>query len=250
MKAIALSTVLACSALATGCAHHQPLISHAHVGHCLTQWHDTPDNRGLFDVAKAELATARTQADAALEAGLSVSAKSEHLDNVVHALNPDLQPLGPGLDYGAIRALDGAIEHLEYAATSDDASANIVSSVAQLSQTGVAIVERLRQAAEQARGGDRKDALSLDRIALDVRTALSAALAGVDADHNGHIDATAAEAGLEQFHAALDTTLEREANPKYEPLERRYLLGVVRLPNGKWGFLPWGKSNSRPTYGY
>jgi hypothetical protein len=250
MKVIALLGILAGSALATGCAHRQPLISHAHVGHCLTQWHDTPNNRGLFDVARAELDTARTQAEAALLADASAAAKAEHLDNVVHALKPEFQPLGPGLDYGAIRALEGAVEHLEYAATSDDASTNIVGAVAQLSETGVAIVGRLKQAVERARSVDRKDVAAINQAALDVRTTLSAALSGFDADVNGSIDATAKEGGLDQLRAALDATLAREANPKYEPLGRRYLLGVVRLPNGKWGFLPWGKSGSRSTYGY
>jgi hypothetical protein len=249
MKVIALLAVLAASALASGCAHRQPLISHAHVGHCLTQWYDTPDNRGLYDVAREELEIARTQAEAALLAD-SNAGKAQHLDNVAHALNPDLQPLGPGLDYGAIRALEGAVEHLEYAATSDDASTNIVGSVAQLSEAGIAIVGRLKQASERARTADRRNVAAMNQAALDVRSSLTAALHGFDADANGVIDASAAEAGLEQFHVALDAALAREANPSYEPLERRYLLGVVRLPNGKWGFLPWGQSSSRPTYGY
>jgi hypothetical protein len=159
MKSPVLALIaMACALPLIGCAHKQPLISHAHVGHGLTHWVDTPDNQGLFQVARQELDTARREADAALAGEIGAAEKSAHVGNVAHALNPVSQEAGPGLGYGAIRALEAAVEHLEYAATSDDASANIVSSVAPISELGVAILDRLRAADAQARaaaaGGD------------------------------------------------------------------------------------------------
>jgi hypothetical protein len=240
MRTIVTSVFLmACLLCFSGCVHRQPLISHAHIGHCLTTWHDTPDKQGLFEVARQELETARKEADDALLAGLSAAQKAEHIDNVAHALNPDMQPLGPGLDYGAIRALEGAVEHLEYAATSEDASPNIVSSVATLSDIGVAVLERLRNAAAQAKPAGIKDLAALDKLAFDVRTLLNAAEFG-----------TGTQPGFQQLRTQLDAMLARESNPPYEPVERKYVLGLVRLPNGKWGFLPWRKTAARPTYGY
>src|SRR5687768_12537894 len=45
-----LAAIVAFGSSLVGCAHQQPLISHAHVGHGLTHWQDTPGNKGLFTV--------------------------------------------------------------------------------------------------------------------------------------------------------------------------------------------------------
>ena len=244
-----LLVVAAFAAALLGCTHTQPLISHAHLGHGLTQWQDTPGNKGLFTVARAEIDVAQHETDATLAAA-SAAEKASHLRNAEHALNPDAQPTGAGLGYGAIRALEGAIEHLEYAATSEDASQNIVSSVAPLTELGDAVVTRLRDAAAGATSADTNDPTALDRAAVEVRARLGAVTHGVDANHDGRIDATAAEAGLDQVHAQLQAMLDRETNPKYAPLPRRYLLGIVKLPSGKWIFTSIRDALSRPSYGH
>lgn len=232
-----------------GCAHQQPLMSHAHVGHCLTHWYDTPDNRGLLEVASEQLARARSATDAALAVGSDPALKTKHLGDAARALKAEGEPEGPD-SYGAIRAFDSALEHLEYAGTSEDASPNLVASVATLSEMGVAISERLRAASVQARTDPpSSNAISLDRKAVDLRALLNAVAAGVDSNGNGTIEPNATEAGLEQFRAQLDDALAREMNPAYQPLARKYLLGIVRLPDGKWAFLPWNKL-ARPNYGY
>jgi hypothetical protein len=249
---LSLITVACCLAF-VGCAHRQPLISHAHVGHGLTHWTDTPDNKGLLQVAHEEVATARREAEAALASHGNVEEKVRHIANVSHALNPGTgEQQGPGLGYGAIRALESAVEHMEYAATSDDASANVVSSVASVSELGIAITARLRASNEKARSARdlSRNPAALDQIALDLRNSLRAAALGLDADGNGSIDSTASEAGLEQLHAQLNAMLARETQPKYEPVPRKYLLGLVRMPDGKWVFTSIRKAMSRPSYGH
>ena len=250
MKSIATWMLIAACGFVSGCAHRLPLISHAHVGHCLTTWHDTPQERGLFQVALAELDTAQSESTAALASDRSVVQKAVHLDNAAHALNPDVQPLGPGLDYGAIRALESAIEHLEYAATSGDASQNIVSSVAGLSEVGLAIAERLRTAATQAKSAGANDPAALERAAVALNSTLQAAIAGVDANGDGRIEPNAAEAGMQQLRGQLDAMLARESDPAYQPVERKYLLGLVRLPDGKWIYQSLRKMLGKPDYGY
>ena len=249
MGSVARSVVWVAFGLLCGCAHQQPLISHAHVGHGLTHWQDTPGNKGLFTVAREEIDFARHEADAALSAA-AADQKASHLRNASHALNPDAQPTGAGPGYGALRALESAIEHLEYAATSEDASANIVSSVAPLSELGDAVVTRLREAASGATSADANDAVALDRAAVELRAKLAAVTQGVDANRDGRIDATASEAGLDQVHAQLQAMLERETDPKYAPLPRKYLLGIVRLPDGKWIFTSIRNALARPSYGH
>jgi len=103
-----LAVLLAFGSSLFGCASQQPLISHAHVGHGLTTWQDTPGNKGLFTVAREEIDIARHEADAALGAA-SAAEKATHINNAVHALNPDVQSKGTGLGYGAIRALGSAV---------------------------------------------------------------------------------------------------------------------------------------------
>lgn len=250
MKSIALWMLIVACGLAGGCAHRQPLISHAHVGHCLTTWHDTPDKQGLFHVARQELEAARRESEAALASDQTPIQKAVHLDNVAHALNPDLQPLGPGLDYGAIRALESAIEHLEYAATSGDASQNVVASVAALSEIGLALTDRLRAAAVRAKSGGVNDPAALDRIAIELRSTLRVAIDGSDANGNGEIEATAPEAGIEQLHAQLNAMLTRETDPVYEPVPTKYVLGLVRLPDGRWVYQSLRKLLGKPTYGH
>jgi hypothetical protein len=244
-----LAIGLALASSLFGCAHQQPLISHAHVGHGLTHWQDTPGNKGLFTVAREEISIARSATDAALAAA-AVTEKVTHIHNVVHALNPDQQPNGNGLGYGALRALRSAIEHLEYAATSEDASENIVSSVASLSQLGEAILERLRATSSAAKTASLNDPLTLDRAAVELRIGLIGAIEGIDANRDGRIEATPDEAGLDQLHAQLQAMLDREADPTYSPLPRKYLLGIVRMPDGKWIFTSIRNALSRPSYGH
>jgi hypothetical protein len=173
-----------------------------------------------------------------------------HIDNVAHALNPDVQPLGAGLDYGAIRALESGIEHLEYAATSGDASQNVVSSVAALSEIGLAITERLRAATALAKSAGVNDPAALNRVAIELRSALRVAIDGSDANGNGTIEATAAEVGIEQLHVQLGAMLARETDPAYQPVPTKYVLGLVRLPDGRWVYQSLRKMLGKPAYGY
>jgi hypothetical protein len=251
MKSLALLTlVFAFGSSLVGCVHQHPLVSHAHLGHCLTTWRDTPGQKGLLPVARQELEAARREADAALADSLSPAQKAAHIRNVARALAPDAEELGPGLGYGAIRALEAAVEHLEYAATSDDASTNIVSGVAGLSAIGDSLLERLRAAAARAKSADVRDAAVLDKTALELRGTLRGIAVGLDANGDGRIDPTPAEAGFDQLQQQLDAMLAREENPRYEPLEKKYLLGLVRLPSGKWMFASLREALSKPTYGH
>lgn len=244
-----LAAVLAFGSSLLGCASQQPLISHAHVGHGLTHWQDTPGNKGLFTVAREEIDIARHETDAALTA-TSGPEKITHLNNAAHALNPDVQRAGTGLGYGAIRALESAVEHLEYAATSEDASQNVVSSVAPLSQLGDGILARLRSAATEAETRGATDTVALDRKAVELRAKLTEVMQGVDANRDGRIDTNTSEAGLDQLHSQLQAMLQRENEPKYAPLPRKYLLGIVRLPDGKWIFTSIRNALARPSYGH
>ena len=229
------STVITFAALIlTACAQQMPLISHAHMGHSLTAWHDTPDNEPLLVVAEKELVIALREIDLAIAAPGS-DERRERVANALHAINPDFQPAGVGLGYGAIRATEATLDHLEFAAGSEDASNNLVQSVSAIATPGERVILHLRAAQTSAdlalRGSDNV----LAARAEEVREQLQLAALGDGEFH-----------GLDGIRTAVETMLERETDPRYEPLPRRYVLGLVRLPNGRWGYrLPRRQSSFR-----
>ncbi|MEM7280616.1 MAG: hypothetical protein AAF438_03130 [Pseudomonadota bacterium] len=216
--------------LLIGCVQTQPLMSHAHVGHALTGWHDTPGQKGLFLVAEEELAIAVVESRSAWQSVRDAKARVQHLENALNALNPDLQPVGTGAGYGAIRALEGAIDHMEFAASSDDASDNFVASVIGISGFGDRVLERLKQAQNLAAQAIKHEQPS-DHLTREVYAMIKSAYRGEDTDGDGRIDG-----GVLMLRDHLQAMLDREQNPRYEPVSRRYVLGLIRLPNGKWGY--------------
>ncbi len=214
--------------IVSGCVQTTPLVSHAHIGHAMTSWHDTPNQKGLFEVAEQELEQALESA--ALATRAAPAQVGRYLEDTQHALNPDRQPVGPGLGYGAIRALTGAIEHLEYAAGSEDASENFVGSVIDLVDQGDLVIGRLLEAERLIVTGPANKATAEKVLEL-----LS------DARHGG-FDALA---------ASLDAMLNRESDPSYQPVSKRYVLGLVRLPDGVWAYRLPRREPARTTgYGY
>ena len=243
---LSVLTILAISGLA-GCTTHQPLISHAHVGHALTTWHDTPGQRGLMDVAAGDLDVAEREARLACSNPLA-GPSHRHAANVVNALVPEAQPVGPASGYGAVRALMGTIEHLEYAATSADASLNMVAAVAELTVHGEAVHARLEVATELAQSmlsvTAAEFAAHCDRLQEELRVALHGGVVGPR-------DSGFSTIGFNALHTALLAALDREQDPAYEPVPRRYVLGLVRLPTGEWQYrLPKPGQQATIYYGY
>ena len=243
---VVLAIVLPC---VTACVETTPLISHAHIGHAMTTWHDTPDQEGLFVVAGKELDIAIQSSERALQSYPNAAAVQRHLGDTLHALNPDRQRLGPGLDYGAIRALTGALEHLEYAARSDDASSNFVSSVVTLVDQGDLVIGRMQEAKQKIVAKSGATAYARDEV-LQIRDLLVAAKYG-----DGYSGAPPDESwvrvdGLNSIAATIDDMLRRETDPSYQPVSKKYVLGLVRLPNGVWAYRLPRRARAPVGYGY
>jgi hypothetical protein len=219
------------SFLLAGCGRTLPLISHAHVGHSLTTWRDTPDEQGLFVVAEQEITIAWQQAQSAQQTSATVARK--HLAGVIHALDPEQQATGPGLGYGGIRALTGAAQHIEFASTSDDASRNIVKGAEAFVKQTAVVIDNLRLAVDVAILAQKSTDAEISGLTAEIVPIIDRSLNGADVDGNGSIGNTAEEIGLKQMRQQLLEMLSRE-NPPYHPIGRRYLLGLVRMPNGRW----------------
>jgi len=215
-----------------GCSTQLPLVSHAHVGHALTTWHDTPNQQGLMTVAADDLAVAKREAGVACEENDTYTG-GRSMQNVVHALVPESQPIGAGSGYGAIRALTASIEHLEYAATSPDASLNLVAAVAQLSIHGETVHERLKVAVKLAQESLAAAPGEWPAYCAQLERELQVAIHGGNTGQDG---GGFPSIGFDVLHESLMAALGRENNPEYTPVPRRYVLGLVRLPSGHWEY--------------
>lgn len=219
-----------------GCARTVPLISHAHLGHALTGWHDTPQQGGLFVVAENEMANAESEVALARVASDTPALAKIHIKNVIHSLNPDLQSSGTGSGYGSVRAVQGSIDHVKFAALSQDASQNLRQSAVDFEAHAQAMLDQLLITVGAARLTLSADdaAFSSDLEALE--RALDHTANGKDLDNDGVIGNQVGESGLRQLRVQLSTLLANEVAPAYHPVGRRYLFGLVKLPNGRWDY--------------
>jgi hypothetical protein len=218
--------------LAAGCAHRvTPRLSHAHLGHALTAWHDTPGQQGLLVVARQRADTALGEAQKATQANGEAARK--HLANVAAALAPEV---GNERAYGLVRALEGAIEHIEYAAAAKDASRNVVTAGDGIGAVADSVIDGYRRALTVASSADKLPAEQLRQTALELQRGLLQLSNGSDADGDGRITLAPREAGLAQIEQRLAQAVAEERDPPFRPLPHSVLFGLVRTADGQWGF--------------
>jgi hypothetical protein len=225
-----------------------PAIAHVHIGHATTGWQDTPGKQGLFVIAEEDADVAADQARRAVESGGDPQALKVHVASAGHALDPGAYAEGQGSGYGFLKALAGAKDHILYAAESKDASENVRASapvwagqVDQVLEQGqLASALALEIAQMQSTPDARLLAEELAAITLQIRD-------GEDLDASGVIGDSPGELGMRQLRAELEAMIGRE-DPPYQPVARKYLFGLVRLPSGEWVFKKSKSGSGR--YGY
>ena len=134
--------------------------AHLHLGHVMTNWRDTPGARGFLPVAVDESRVAALHAGlAAKSAGVqNIDDVRLHAGHVLNALDPAVEPKGPGAGYGVRKAVAGALQHLELAAHAEGATSVVVThaavassslaNVLQLVDQAVAVAQKLRAATD------------------------------------------------------------------------------------------------------
>ena len=134
--------------------------AHLHLGHVMTNWRDTPGARGFLPVAVDESRVAALHAGlAAKSAGVqNIDDVRLHAGHVLNALDPAVEPKGPGAGYGVRKAVAGALQHLELAAHAEGATSVVVTHAAvassslanifQLVDQAVAVAQKLRAATD------------------------------------------------------------------------------------------------------
>lgn len=118
-------SLLGAAAMALAAPAAQAQEAHAHIGHVMTGWGDTPDGGGLLPTAIAEAKIALAHAGYAVSQPENLESIRLHTGHVMHAVDPNSVAGGPGLGYGLINAASGAAAHIGYAAGSADASGNV-----------------------------------------------------------------------------------------------------------------------------
>lgn len=168
--------------------------AHLHLGHVMTNWRDTPGARGFLPVAIDEARTALIHAKLAASSA-DLDGMKLHAGHVVHALDPSVEPKGPGAGYGVKRAATGALQHLEFAVKSEGTSANIQTNAAHVSTALQGVLQLTDQAlatAQEIRAtADASEAASLAKE-------LSAQIAQIS------------EGGLHQAHTHMELMLKPE----------------------------------------
>ncbi len=224
-RAIALLFLLTTAA---GCVTRPPTIAHVHLGHALTGVHVTPNRDGY-------LLLASTRAKEALAAAQR-AAGSRTLEETRAEVAAALAATSSDDNFGLKQSLVLAANHVSFAATSDDASANVQASAPGFARDISRIVERCELVAllgkDVAAGKSPQEAA----VAVEEIVKLTQAnLEGEDANNDGTVGSTPAEFGVKQLRAEFDSIIARE-NPPYRTVDQWYLFNLVRLPSGRWVF--------------
>ncbi|WP_299872929.1 hypothetical protein [uncultured Cocleimonas sp.] len=239
-----ISSILLFSSLfATGCSSvitkKSPPISHVHVGHTLTSWIATPGKKGLLTTAEQESQIVVNNASKA-KISTSLAQKKKYMSNALHAVDPKIQSTGSGKGYGLVRAVTESIAHLQYAATSDDASVN-------LRKTVPTIVNKARQIASSSNQLKVFGQAAVNASSINEFTALNNEFLKTAKQING--DGSSSTYNLKQFKKEILAMVSKE-KPAYTTVDSYYLLNLIRLPNGKWAFSSKPKDDDSTDGGY
>ena len=222
--------------MGTGCALKRPTIAHTHIGHALTGWIDTPGKEGLFIVAENSARQALDSAKLAAEESNNLAGIKQHLKQVLATTNP-IQPADGNTEiYGVKQALTGAVGHVTYAATSDDATPNVQQFAPRFEQDAGSVLDRCDLITVLSNDILKSRSMEESRLlAAEVYKLTQANLFGEDANGDGKVGGDPGEYGLKQLRQEIEQMLDRE-NPPYTTVSRWYLFNLIRLPDGKWIF--------------
>ncbi len=172
--------------------------SHAHIGHVLDGFGQTPNGEGLLPAAWAEAEVAIQHAGFAARDLEDLDAMKMHAEHVLHALDPERIDGGPGHGFGVRRAAEGIAQHIGLAADSDGASDNVQTHAEHVAASARTVAQRAEEMI-----------LLIDEILATESAAVAAPLvqeleshageliAGRDATGDGQISWREGEGGLQ-----------------------------------------------------
>jgi hypothetical protein len=193
----------------TGQAPANP--THTHIGHVMTSWKDTPNMQGFLPVAVADAKVAATHAGLAAKAPDNLDSMKLHAGHVLNALDPSIEMKGPGSGYGVKRAAAGALQHVQLAAKTEAASANVkthtthvaasLGDVVQWTDQAIATAQKVRAATTAAEAAP---------LITELGTQTASIANGLDANKDGQIGWQTGEGGLAQAQTHMGLMMKGE----------------------------------------
>ncbi len=235
-----LAAALALGLSLPGCVARPPTIADVHIGHAVTGVHVTPGHAGYLEVAERR---AHEALDAARRAAGDTDLGTLQTDvaATVHACD-DAQ------DFGLRQALLLAANHLSFAATSSDASANVIRFAPEFKRDIAVVIGRCDYIALLGADVAKSDSFQAAApSAAEILKAARANLDGEDSAGNGSRGAVPADYGVLQLRAEVNAMISRE-RPPYRTVDQWYLFNLVRLPNGRWVFDKLGRGGNVEGY--
>jgi hypothetical protein len=215
----------------TGCVTRPPTIAHVHLGHALDGVHVTPNHVGY-------LVQAEDRARQAVELAQRASA-SRNLEEIKKNVAAAVAASDSQSGFGVKQSVALAANHISFAATSSDASANVQQSVPVFVGNTSRVLERCELI--RLLGDDVQQSSSVEEALVsveEIRKLAEANLRGETGDgdwRSGY--------GLAQLRGEIDTMIARE-NPPYVVVDRWYLFNLVKLPSGRWVFDRLGRAGN------
>ncbi len=184
-------------AAAKAAAPAQKNMAHAHIGHVMMSWNDTPDKMGLLPTAEAEAKIAAQHAALAMKKPEDLGWMKMHVGHVMNACDPTVEPKGPGLGYGVVKAAAGVAKHVNFAANSEGASDNVklhAVHVATSAENTVARCKEILTLGQKVMAAS--SAADAAGMVAEIKTLADALVAGVDANGDGTVSWEKGEGGL------------------------------------------------------
>jgi hypothetical protein len=202
--------------------------AHVHIRHVMTSWKDTPEMKGFLPTALADTQVALEQVERAdlegrindfiLYGGYVLNAldpgdETQALLKTAYARLPTnyVKIEVPGSGYGIKRAVAGALQHVQLAAKSEDASENVKTHAAHV----IASLENVSKWTDDAIATTRKllaaKSVGDGQALVDELTYLTEQIAkGLDANNDGQIGWQTGEGGLAQAQTHMRLMMKGE----------------------------------------
>ncbi len=225
---------------AGGCVTRPPSIAHVHIGHAVTGVHVTPGHKGYVLVAEQ-------RADGALAAALLAAEAPTLADIKAHVAEVARITDDPD-SFGLKQSLVLAANHISFAATSADASVNVIRFAPVFKANIAAVIGRCDYIELLAR--DVAASKTRGEAAVVVTEIVKAAEANVEGDTapgNAIRGALPTDYGMAQLRGQIQDMIARE-HPAYRTVDEWYLFNLVRLPNGRWVFDKLGRGGNIDGY--
>ena len=170
-----------------------------HIGHVVNGFNETPTLQGLLPAAMAEARIAVQHAGLAGRQPTNLEYMKTHAGHVIHALNPAVINMGPGLGYGVTKAAIGVATHIDLAAAAQGASPAVVMHSKHIATAARNVVDRAGAALAIAQkvmaATTPAEAAAL---VSQMTSAVEQLIAGVDVNGDGRITWEQGEGGLQQ----------------------------------------------------